>query len=157
MLDSLHRAKIEIVSPTFMNQRQLKPEQIFIPKTSRTSKPKLPNADETRPEEKMFDKAEVAEHEAKGRRETQGRHPRDYEQLDKTEDGMADDETKHVSVWKSSKPRSAELEEEVRGAQRSDEGRNGKRTRRTTEEDDDVLEARRSPLSAASSSGLESA
>ncbi|RLB50867.1 MAG: mechanosensitive ion channel family protein [Deltaproteobacteria bacterium] len=65
MLDALHRAGIEIVSPTFMNQRQLAAERLFIPEVRRRAKSTPPAADETRPEERMFDKAEQAETEAK--------------------------------------------------------------------------------------------
>ncbi len=65
MLDALHRAGIEIVSPTFMNQRQLAAERLFIPEVRHAAKSKPPAADETRPEERMFDKAEQAEMEAK--------------------------------------------------------------------------------------------
>ena len=61
MLDSLHQAGIEIVSPTFMNQRQLKPEKMFIPEGSRAPKRKVAASEEPRPEERMFDKAELAE------------------------------------------------------------------------------------------------
>lgn len=64
MLDALHEAGIEIVSPTFMNQRQLSKDRLFIPKEARRPAEK-PAAEETRPEERMFDKAEVAESEAK--------------------------------------------------------------------------------------------
>ena len=111
MLDALHRAKIEIVSPTFMNQRQLKPEQIFIPKTSRTSKPKVAAADETRPEEKMFDKAEVASHEAKAEEKLKA-IVNEIAELDKTEDGRADDESKQ-SKLEELQAKKAELEAEV--------------------------------------------
>jgi small-conductance mechanosensitive channel len=65
MLDALHRAGIEIVSPTFMNQRQLAAERLFIPEVRHAAKSTPPAADETRPEERMFDKAEQAETEAK--------------------------------------------------------------------------------------------
>lgn len=65
MLDALHRAGIEIVSPTFMNQRQLAAERLFIPEVRHAAKSKPPAADESRPEERMFDKAEKAETEAK--------------------------------------------------------------------------------------------
>jgi small conductance mechanosensitive channel len=65
MLDALHRAGIEIVSPTFMNQRQLAAERRFIPEVRHAAKSKPPAAEETRPEERMFDKAEQAETEAK--------------------------------------------------------------------------------------------
>jgi len=69
MLDSLHQAGIEIVSPTFMNQRQLAADRLFIPKRSPAARPKPQAADESRPEERMFDKAELAESEAKLLRE----------------------------------------------------------------------------------------
>jgi len=65
MLDALHRAGVEIVSPTFMNQRQLAAERVFIPEVRHATPSKPPAADETRPEERMFDKAEQAETEAK--------------------------------------------------------------------------------------------
>ncbi len=63
MLDFLHRGGIEIVSPTFMNQRQLDAKQLFIPKASRASRPS--SATEARPEQRMFDKADLAENEEK--------------------------------------------------------------------------------------------
>ncbi|MFK8006082.1 MAG: mechanosensitive ion channel family protein [Saprospiraceae bacterium] len=57
MLDALHDAKIEIVSPTFMNQRPIG-ETVFIPE-------KVRKGDEIvvtgTPESKIFDKAEEAE------------------------------------------------------------------------------------------------
>jgi small-conductance mechanosensitive channel len=65
ILDSLHRAGIEIVSPTFMNQRQLAAERVFIPEVRHATPSKPDAADESRPEELMFDKAEQAETEAK--------------------------------------------------------------------------------------------
>jgi len=64
MLDALHKAGIEIVSPTFMNQRQLSKDRLFIPKDARAPIENLAT-EEVRPEELMFDKAEVAESEAK--------------------------------------------------------------------------------------------
>ena len=65
MLDSLHRAGIEIVSPTFMNQRQLDQERVFIPRPSLARKDVTSSPGDSRPEELMFDKAEKAESEAK--------------------------------------------------------------------------------------------
>jgi small-conductance mechanosensitive channel len=41
MLDALHRAGIEIVSPTFMNQRQLAAERVFIPEIRHATPSKL--------------------------------------------------------------------------------------------------------------------
>ncbi len=58
MLDSLHKSKIEIVSPTFMNQRVLPLDQQFIAKsTQEKSKPKNKDI----PESIIFDKADEAE------------------------------------------------------------------------------------------------
>ncbi len=67
MLDALHGAGIEIVSPTFMNQRLIPPHHVFIPKRATTRAAAA--ADETHPEERMFDKAELAER--KGRMESE--------------------------------------------------------------------------------------
>lgn len=59
MLDALHDDGIEIVSPTFMNQRQIPAEQNFIPR--KESKVEPVAEEEPVPEEQIFDKAEVAE------------------------------------------------------------------------------------------------
>jgi small-conductance mechanosensitive channel len=69
MLDALHGAGIEIVSPTFMNQRQLSTGQGFIPETRRAMKAEAHAPEEARPEERMFDKAELAETESKAEQE----------------------------------------------------------------------------------------
>jgi len=57
VIDELHNSNIEIVSPNFMNQKQVG-ETIFIPKKER--KVKL-DVKEDMPEELIFDKAEQAE------------------------------------------------------------------------------------------------
>jgi small-conductance mechanosensitive channel len=62
MLDVLHGNGIEIVSPTFMNQRQLPTEKAVIPRSERRPAPR-PKA-EAVPEAHIFDKAEVAEERA---------------------------------------------------------------------------------------------
>ncbi|MCB0219543.1 MAG: mechanosensitive ion channel [Chrysiogenetes bacterium] len=62
MLDTLHDDGIEIVSPTFMNQRQLPLDRVFIPKKERNVEPEP--EEEPVPEEQIFDKAEVAEERA---------------------------------------------------------------------------------------------
>jgi small-conductance mechanosensitive channel/uncharacterized small protein (DUF1192 family) len=57
MLDTLHRAGVEIVSPTFMNQRQIKQGEAFVPEV------KVPT-DPTRdkgPDSLVFDKADQVE------------------------------------------------------------------------------------------------
>jgi small conductance mechanosensitive channel len=86
MLDALHRSGIEIVSPTFMNQRQLAAERLFIPEVDRTSESKPVPADEPRPEERMFDKAEQAESQAKTEQEL----GKVVEQLQKIKKGESD-------------------------------------------------------------------
>jgi small-conductance mechanosensitive channel len=57
-MDALHNAGIEIVSPTFMNTRELDPEQPVIPK--RTARDTSPLRNEA-PEALIFDKADEAE------------------------------------------------------------------------------------------------
>lgn len=60
MLDALHEGGIEIVSPTFMNQRQIATSRRFIP-PKEFPQPGPPVTEEA-PEAIMFDKAEQAEH-----------------------------------------------------------------------------------------------
>lgn len=57
ILDSLHQDKIEIISPTFMNQRVFENTKAFVPKYERDA---FGEQDE-KPEELIFDKAEEAE------------------------------------------------------------------------------------------------
>lgn len=57
MIDALHRAEIEIVSPTFMNQRQVGSNETFIPEIA----PPATKADQVDAEALMFDKADMAE------------------------------------------------------------------------------------------------
>jgi len=59
VLDTLHRAGVEIVSPTFMNQRQIKGERVFIPEFE-DDKPIEPTRDST-PDTLVFDKADQVE------------------------------------------------------------------------------------------------
>jgi small-conductance mechanosensitive channel len=59
MLDSLHAASIEIVSPTFMNQRVLDPSRQFIPTQTSGEKPEAEQHE--LPEAVVFDKADEAE------------------------------------------------------------------------------------------------
>lgn len=115
MLDSLHRAGIEIVSPTFMNQRQLESNQRFIPKGSRISKPKAEPGEEARPEERMFDKAELAEHEASVEEKLKEVLD-ELEQLDEDRDGKADEAKQEARVAELQAQREA-LEAEVKAHQ----------------------------------------
>ena len=119
MLDALHRAGIEIVSPTFMNQRQLAAERLFIPEVTHATTSKPPAADETRPEERMFDKAEKAETEAKA-----GDELNDVvEKLDELKKQVADpDKENRMSELES---RRAQLEAEVKEHQAQKEESKG--------------------------------
>ncbi len=58
VLDALHAAGIEIVSPSFMNQRQLPVEQPVLPTPAVVPRPAP--AEEKHPEKVIFDKAERA-------------------------------------------------------------------------------------------------
>lgn len=58
VIDALHEAGIEIVSPNFMNQRQVG-ETVFIPKKYRTTNKAV--IEDSTPENIIFDKAEEAE------------------------------------------------------------------------------------------------
>ncbi len=58
VIDSLHQAGIEIVSPNFMNQKQVA-DTIFIPQKYRTNNREV--LEENTPENLIFDKAEEAE------------------------------------------------------------------------------------------------
>ena len=111
MLDSLHHAGIEIVSPTFMNQRQQPLDKVFIPRGSRPTKAKPPAPDEARPEELMFDKAEIAESEAKAEEELKSVIA-EIDALDKKEDGKADDAVL-ANRFHELQAKRAELEAEV--------------------------------------------
>lgn len=56
MLDELHASGIEIVSPSFMNQRPLKDGQLFVPEARQVAL----GEDISQPESIMFDKADLA-------------------------------------------------------------------------------------------------
>lgn len=60
VLDALHGAGVEIVSPTFMYQRQLTHEAV-VPQTSPNLPAKPTRLGDPRPEDIMFDKAEKAQ------------------------------------------------------------------------------------------------
>jgi len=60
MLDALHENGIEIVSPTFMNQRQINSKTAFIPQVNVLEKKETENLS-IKPEDLVFDKAEEAE------------------------------------------------------------------------------------------------
>lgn len=59
ILDTLHGAGIEIVSPTFMNQRRLEEGAPVLPAETAAPSPEQPPAAE-KPEDRIFDKAEEA-------------------------------------------------------------------------------------------------
>ena len=112
MLDSLHRAGIEIVSPTFMNQRQLEKSQMFIPKTSHAKESRASSPEDTRPEELMFDKADKAENEAKVEHQLEGV----VDELEKLKKNETDESSKErgKAQLEELKQKKAELEEKIR-------------------------------------------
>ena len=61
MLDKLHEGGIEIVSPTFMNQRVWPAEKQFRPRSSGQSTESNGMKEKPKPEDLVFDKAEEAE------------------------------------------------------------------------------------------------
>jgi small-conductance mechanosensitive channel len=61
MLDNLHGAGVEIVSPAFMTQRRIDEQPRTVPPESRWSSERTPTAEDNIPEELIFDKAEQAE------------------------------------------------------------------------------------------------
>lgn len=61
ILKTLHDARVEIVSPTFMNQRRLDPEKPVIPDEPVAKKKPEKPVPESFPEDIMFDKAHQAE------------------------------------------------------------------------------------------------
>jgi len=64
VMDVLHNERIEIVSPSFMNQRVLKDGEVMIPKKEVTQKIAR-KINEEKPEEIIFDKADEAEEHSK--------------------------------------------------------------------------------------------
>ncbi len=64
ILDTLHANQVEIVSPTFVNQRPQKEGSVFIPQGSRILQPGVVTEEKKAAEEIAFDKAEEAEAEA---------------------------------------------------------------------------------------------
>ncbi len=81
MMDHLHQHHIEIVSPSFMNQRQIKeaiiPERSFV---------RAENGDNAEPENLVFDKAERAQQVQELRK--------NYEEMKKELDDIEDEDTK---------------------------------------------------------------
>jgi small-conductance mechanosensitive channel len=61
ILDTLHGAGIEIVSPSFMNQRVLNPETVVIPRGPDAARGPEMAVEEEAPDALIFDKAEQAE------------------------------------------------------------------------------------------------
>lgn len=59
VLDTLHRAGVEIVSPTFMNQRQIAAGRLFIPETE--SRAPVEPVVSAAPDSAVFDKADKVE------------------------------------------------------------------------------------------------
>lgn len=84
MLDSLHGADIEIVSPIYRNTRTLEPDQRILPETGGTVEEE---AEEATPEEVAFDLAE----EAASRQALKDRYAEVEEELEALKDSEAED------------------------------------------------------------------
>ncbi len=63
ILDTLHADGVEIVSPSFMNQRRLAQNELIVP----TPTVEVRSGDESNPEDILFDKAEQAEQQERAR------------------------------------------------------------------------------------------
>jgi small conductance mechanosensitive channel len=111
MLDALHEASIEIVSPTFMNQRQLPEDRVFIPKPERAREEEARAPEEPRPEERIFDKAELAETEAKLQQQLKS-VTEEIEKLKKNEVPDVDEKAAEARISDLDALR-AQLEEEI--------------------------------------------
>ena len=93
VLDQLHGAGIEIVSPSFMNQRRLEPGRMVLPERARTAAAEEPTR---QPETIMFDKAELAG------RLSEFRHQRDtlVEQIRELGQGKVEAGTEREIEWR---------------------------------------------------------
>jgi small-conductance mechanosensitive channel len=109
MLDALHEAGIEIVSPTFMNQRQLDESRVFIPKEARSKESRERPVEDDRPESRIFDKADQAESDAKVEERLKA-VVAEIEEIKKADD--ADEETAEAKL-EDLKQKKAKLEEQV--------------------------------------------
>lgn len=110
ILDNFHKADIEIVSPSFMNQRQLKMNEKIIPSTSKTSQ--IPfqieekNETQASPEEIMFEKADTAEKLDK----LKARYRKLQEEIsNKVQTLSSLEESERISVEKEIEPLNSEL------------------------------------------------
>lgn len=93
ILDVLHGAGVEIVSPTFMNQRRLADDAKVIPEQIRRVPPTAAEGD--KPEERIFDKAEEAG-ERESRRDELHRLTKERDALRETLKGAAEDERPRI-------------------------------------------------------------
>ncbi|MGB8223380.1 MAG: mechanosensitive ion channel family protein [Polyangiales bacterium] len=126
MLDALHEAGIEIVSPTFMNQRQLSADQRFIPQRRRPAPAAPESSGESRPEERMFDKAELAEFEAKLTQELKD-VTEELDSLVKNEAGAGDSEVSKARFAKL-EARRDKLEADIEQAKQQKDESKGEET-----------------------------
>jgi len=93
MLDTLHGAGIEIVSPSFMNQRVLDKDLRVLPARSRHAE--AAEAEQAAPESIIFDKAEAAKRLDDLRRERE-RLQSELEELEARAAESKEEETKHA-------------------------------------------------------------
>jgi small-conductance mechanosensitive channel len=121
ILDVLHLADIEIVSPNFMNQRVLHEKATIIPQ--KIGAQKMPAATRTAaPESVMFDKAESAEE----MDQWQERHDGLAKKLEELKKGNDEAEQTQVKLIEEEMTRIKQKMEAYLQAQKTDEGLEGK-------------------------------
>ncbi|PIE88208.1 MAG: hypothetical protein CSA04_03175, partial [Bacteroidetes bacterium] len=107
VMDQLHAQGIEIVSPTFMNQRRVE-EKVFVP--PQTVKRAKPEREEDPPEELVFDeaiKSEALETQKDYLKTLTQKEERLKEKLDKLKD------PKEIAAIKSAIRRNSEMKERI--------------------------------------------
>ncbi len=92
VLDILHEEDIEIMSPKFVNQRQIG-DTIFIPKKMKAKKVAVPTDS---PEDLIFDKAEQAENIEKRRQRLEDIQPKIKELKEQLEKAVTDEEKQTI-------------------------------------------------------------
>lgn len=122
MLDALHAGGVEIVSPTFMNQRRVEAGKRFIPQRREEGRSEAQReAREGAPEEVIFDKAEEAGKLEDLRKERQELDAKLKEAGQKGEGKDADVEPERARL----KERMAALDEEIKAKEKEIKERGG--------------------------------
>jgi len=116
ILDTLHGADIEIVSPNFMNTRAMQEDDVIIPAPSK----KAPEPEQTQAEDVAFDLAEEAASVEKIRKAIE-KVDSEIESLDSDKDDGADDRKSALELKKAQLAGEYKIAEEHRKAKEIDE------------------------------------